>query len=58
MALIGTVRKDVLQRDTISQRNRLEKMRLETEQQNATKSGNEFVAICRFNLPLFAACCR
>ena len=31
--------------DTISQRNRLEKMRLETERQKATKGGNEFVAI-------------
>ena len=30
-------------------------MRLETERQKATKSGNEFVAICRFNLPPFAA---
>jgi hypothetical protein len=33
-------------------------MRLETEQQKATKSGNEFVAIYRFNLSLFAAFCR
>jgi hypothetical protein len=33
----------------------LEKIRSKTE---ATKSGNEFAAICRFNLSLFAAFCR
>jgi hypothetical protein len=27
------------------------------KRQKATKGGNEFVAICRFNLPLFAAFC-
>jgi hypothetical protein len=36
----------------------LEKTRLETERQKATKGGNEFAAICRFNLSLFAAFCR
>jgi len=30
------------------------KSRPKTERQNATKGGNEFAAIYRFNLPLFA----
>jgi len=33
-------------------------MRLETERQKAAKGDNEFVAICRFNLPPFVAFCR
>jgi len=36
----------------------LEKTRLETERQKAAKGGNEFAAICRFNLPPFVAFCR
>jgi hypothetical protein len=35
-----------------------EKSRAKPERQKATKGGNEFVAICRFNLPPFVTFCR